>query len=194
MAIRTEGNKTYANWGKFSTNPYFTVLNRSVLVEDDPIVECFDAVWYRNDRILVDCVNKTASKGLVNTFFYVDSERSSVVGTKQNTLFTNYTKISTRKLYYYGGSKDLIFRVYYSWAVDPKNKNSTYVEVISMIDQMNPQTLRVMDRQFFGLDSVSIVDFKLIGDTVYVVDESVGTMAFKINEILRVNQDGKNIQ
>ena len=138
---------------------------------------------YLQNVILADCVSKTPS-GLSNYFIYVDVNNPEYAVRVANNMYVNYTKITSRKIAYYGGDQKLLFRAYFSWGVDEKHNNDTYIEVISLTDHLNPRTVKIIDKKFLTSQKIQFVDFELYFDRIITTESNHGLIDLKIGQLL----------
>ena len=76
-------------------------LSNTATVENSSRVVCFDAVWIRNENlIMVDCVENSSfiSLGLVNYFYYINASSKATVGKVKNDMYVPYTQMTYRKI------------------------------------------------------------------------------------------------
>ena len=57
VTLNVDGVRTYVNWGMSNSSNIIPDLSETATVENDTHVQCFDAVWIRDQNIImVDCV------------------------------------------------------------------------------------------------------------------------------------------
>jgi hypothetical protein len=185
VTLSVDGTKTVVNWGVSDRTHLVPDLVNQVMIENDTKVQCFDAVWIRNENIiLVDCVQNSSSLGigLVNYFYYVNASSKQTIGKVKNDMYVGFTKITYRKIglltengYHY------LIRAYFASHVDEVHRRNTYVELMSVNNPMKPWTIRVMDRSFLHQDSLAITDFEVYLGDIYILDYHSGVIKFDIS-------------
>lgn len=149
---------------------------------NDPNVDCYDAVWFRNEGIiLVDCAEKS-SFGLQNVFLYLNSTSKAFLGKVKNDMYVPFNNIYHRKirLLTEDGYQYLI-RAYFAEHVDDHYDDNTYAEIMSVNNPMKPWTIRVMDRSFLYQSKLSIMDFEVYLGDIYILDYHSGVIKFDIS-------------
>lgn len=160
VTLSVFGNDTTVRWGVSHAADEVPDLSYEAVVTNDPNVTCYDAVWFRNEGIiLVDCAQKS-SFGLQNVFLYLNSTSKAYLGKAKNDMYVPFNNIYHRKisLYTEDGYHYLI-RAYFAEHVDDHYDDNTYAEIMSVNNPMKPWTISVMDRSFLYQNKLSIMDF-----------------------------------
>ena len=101
VTLNVDGARTYVNWGVSDETHLIPDLSNTATVENDTHVQCFDAVWIRDQNlIMVDCVQNASSitLNLVNYFYYINASTKQTIGKKKNDVYVPFTEMRYRKI------------------------------------------------------------------------------------------------
>lgn len=129
VTLSEVNGSTIINWGSSASSSEVPDLSNRVILENDTVIKCFDAVWFRTEMIiLVDCVNTSRlGIGLNNYFYYINSSTKATLGKVKNDLYVGFTSLVHRKiaLHTENGYHYLI-RAHLAEYVDEVHRHNTY--------------------------------------------------------------------
>ena len=73
-------------------------------------------------------------------------------------------------------------RAYFASPDDPNNNHNTYLEILNVNDPLKPWTMAIVDRSFLHQDKLSITDFKVYLDQIYILDFHSGMIRLMITD------------
>jgi hypothetical protein len=127
VTLSVFGNDTTVRWGVSHASDDVPDLSFEAVVTNDSSMHCYDAVWFRNEEIiLVDCAQNTTFS-LQNYFLYLNSTSKASLGKVKNDMYVPFSNIYHRKvrLYTEDGYHYLI-RAYFAEHVDEHFDDNTY--------------------------------------------------------------------
>jgi len=182
-----DGSATYLFTGTIKSKESIPVLDDPVIVEFSSSTRCFDVVVFSQQGVaIVDCViYDTDSLGVVslkNQFIYIDLKTHQPTKHVDNEMYVRFSNITARRMTRFNDPKtgyQYMLRTYIAGGVDSANIDNTYMELFEASDPSDLQILRVVDRSFLGLATLSITDFKVYLGDIFILD--YGTGLFRID-------------
>lgn len=177
-----DGSATYLFTGTLKSQSSIPMLDDPVIVEFAAATKCFDAVVFPDHGVaIVDCISIGSSDpgfvGLRNKFIYIDLASRQPVRTVENEMYVAFANITARRMTRFTDPRtgySYMLRTYLAGGVDSRNAGNTYMELFEASDPNDLQVIRVVDRSYLGLPSLSISDFKVYLGDIFLLDYGSG--------------------
>lgn len=130
ITLSQEGDISTIRWGAASANDTIPILTESVVVEREPNISCYDAIWMRDQHLaIIDCAKKDTSGKLHNIFMYVNTTSQTPLPTiVENDMYVSFSTITRRRMVILReNGYNYLIRAYYADGVDMDNRNNTYL-------------------------------------------------------------------
>ena len=153
-------------------------------MESEKGVQCYDAIWMREEHLaIVDCA-KRVTFGLQNIFIYVNTTSQTILpDVVENDMYVGFTTILRRRMVLHRENEfNYLVRAYFASHVDPHHAHNTYIDIMSITNPLKPRTISVLDRSFLHQDELSITDFKLYNGILWMLDFHSGVTAFDFTD------------
>lgn len=142
----------------------------------DPNVKCFGAALLLDYGLaIIDCLQPIihTSASLQNFFYYVDLTTHNVTRQVKNSMYVKYTNITKRKIMKYKDAQtnfEYLLRVYPADGVNQEQRHNTYMEIFSIRDPYDIQIMKVIDRTYCHVSTLSIIDAKVYLGDIFFLD------------------------
>jgi hypothetical protein len=177
-----DGSATYLFTGTIKSQQSVPVLDDPIIVEFSNNTKCFDAVQFPDHGVaIVDCVvsstNSLGFLGLRNKFIYIDLATRQPTKQVDNEMYVGFSNITSRRMTRFQDPQtgySYMLRTYIAGGVDTSNIGNTYMEFFEASDPSELQILKVVDRSYLGLKTLSIADFKVYLGDIFLLDYASG--------------------
>lgn len=139
-------------------------------------LHCYDIdeISYGNDSlVVVDCALFNLGLLAFNQFIYINLTTKAVsTEVHLSDTFVDFHALTSRKIEIL---EDPFTRIPYLVrfitrdGVSREQRDQTYAEIFLMINPIRPQLLDVIDHTFFELDKLSIADFQIHMNLIYIL-------------------------
>lgn len=157
-------------------------------VENISFLHCYDVdeiMYPGNSVVIVDCGVFYQGELAYNEFIYVNlTTRQVIQGSHLSDTFVNVNFLSKRRIEVV---EDPFSRIPYLVrflirdGVSAEHKDQTYAEVFLMLNPLKPQLLDVIDHTFLNLPSLSIADYQIHMNRIYILAYNRGLFEISIN-------------
>lgn len=165
-------------------------VEKVIHIEDVPEVQCFDVDEIINRRAnktyaILDCGVFENGRLASNEFIFVDLDNYKVViGTKESDVFVEFSRLERRHIEIVEdpfNNLEYMYRFITSNAVGDEHKHNTYVEIFLLGQtHMDFRLFDVIDHTFFELPSLSILDYQIHFNLVYLLVRDHGLVQLRV--------------
>jgi hypothetical protein len=156
-------------------------------LESKDNLHCYDVdeiLTREGEFAVADCGSFAGGQLLYNMFIYVNlTTKQLIEGTHIQDVFVRYNFISKRRIEVI---EDPFTRIPYILrfqlrdGVSQEHKDQTYIEIFKADNPKDPQLLDVIDHTYFEMDSLSIADYQIYANLIYVLIYNKGVYELRL--------------